>query len=29
MDYDYELDLDNKPQIRHLPKGLQDNLYAF
>ena len=27
--YDYEMDLDNKPMIRHLPKGLQENLYDF
>lgn len=29
VDYDYENDLDNKPTLRSLPKGLQDNLYAF
>ena len=29
IDYNYEQDLESKPMIRDLPKGLLDNLYAF
>ena len=29
VDYDYEFDLELKPKIKHLPHGLQQNLYDF